>query len=102
MREADEASTWKSQRIERVRARLTGGSHGLTTDDPVQHGEGAKGRPRLGVRPEKRGQGQYKGRSPKAARGDGLVFQLGIKQPVGQSPPQNLTVEQLRLDTRLY
>jgi hypothetical protein len=23
-------------------ARPTGGSHGLTTDDPVQHGEGAK------------------------------------------------------------
>jgi len=45
-------------------ARPTGGSHGLTTDDPVQHGEGAEGRTALQEDGVERGQGHYKGRSP--------------------------------------
>jgi hypothetical protein len=46
-------------------ARPTGGSHGLITHDPAQRFKGAKRRPRW-KRMGKRGQGQYKGRSPKA------------------------------------
>jgi hypothetical protein len=41
MIEADAPSTEEATLAHRVGARPTGGSHGLTTDDPAQHGEGA-------------------------------------------------------------
>jgi hypothetical protein len=46
-------------------ARPTGGSHVRTTDDPAQRFKGAKRRLRCIVG-DQRGQGHYKGRSPKA------------------------------------
>jgi hypothetical protein len=45
-------------------ARPTGGSHARTTRGPAQRRGGAKGKPRQGWGPKKRGQRQYKGPSP--------------------------------------
>jgi hypothetical protein len=42
MIDAGAPSTEEATLAHRVGARPTGDSHGLTTDDPVQHGEGAK------------------------------------------------------------
>src|SRR5215216_8103696 len=47
-------------------ARHTGGSHGRITNGYAQRGEGAMRRPRSTSTVVERGQGQYKGRSPKA------------------------------------
>src|SRR5215211_6290354 len=55
-------------------ARPTGCKHGRTIRGPVQRRRGAKRRPRRGGKSEKRGEGQYKGRSPvgpRPANGDG-------------------------------
>src|SRR5829696_6159764 len=48
MREAGAPSTVGGVTVSRRCARPTGGSHSRITDDPVQHGEGAKGKPRQG------------------------------------------------------
>jgi hypothetical protein len=67
MREAGEPSTEEVATVlSKALCPPHRGRHGLTTDDPAQRFKGAKRRPRQGRVPEMRGQGHYRGRSPKA------------------------------------
>jgi hypothetical protein len=68
MIEAGEPSTGPFRDRDIGCARPTGDSHACTIRGPAQRRGGAKGKPRQGWGPKKRGQGQYKGRSPAEPR----------------------------------